>query len=152
MKRMLVAMSVVLLLGVLMPPASATTTRYLVPYHIDALRTCTGERIAISGQLLLIGNTFTSADGIEHSNFTAVSRQVTGISASGVEYHLRLGLQEMTEERTDGTVMLTFLSQFILISENGDGNLLATSVTHVIIAADGEVTVDVHQLQRRCVG
>jgi hypothetical protein len=151
MKRMLMALPIVLLLGVLVPPASAATSRELVAFH-TTVRACSGERVHLSGRVLLIDNFFFSGDRV-HDNFTLVPRQVIGTSATGVAYHAVGGLRDTFNVTSSGIVVTeTFTTQFIVVSENGDGNTLVVEALHITVAANGEITALFDHFQARCVG
>lgn len=148
---MLMALPIVLLLGVLVPPASAATSRELVPFR-TTVTACSGERVHLSGQVLLIDNFFFSGDRF-HDNFTLVPRHVTGTSESGVAYHAVGGLRETFNVTSSGKVITdTFTTQFIVVSENGDGNTLIVEALHITVAANGEITAFFDHFQARCVG
>ncbi|MEA2506345.1 MAG: hypothetical protein QOH48_963 [Actinomycetota bacterium] len=151
MKRMLIALPVVVLLGVLVPSASAGTSRQLVNFR-TTVRACSGERVRLSGQVLLIDNFFRGQDGRIHDNFTLVPRQVTGTSATGVTYHAVGGLRETFHRIRGGSLTDTFTTQFIVVSENGDGNLLIVETLHITISANGDLTAAFDHFQARCVG
>jgi hypothetical protein len=151
MKRTLMALPICLLLGVLVPPASATTSRQLVPFR-TTVRACSGERVHLSGQVLLIDNFFRGPNGRRHDNFALVPRHVIGTSASGVTYHAVGGLRETFNVTSGGTFTDTFTTQFIVVSENGDGNSLIVETLHITVAPNGDVTALFDHFQARCVG
>lgn len=151
MKRMLMALPIVLLLGVLAPSASAATSRDLVTFR-TTVRACSGERVHLSGQVLLIDHFFRGPNGRRHDNFTLVPRHVIGTSSSGVTYHAVGGLRETFNVTSGGAFTDTFTTQFIVVSENGDGNTLIVETFHITVAANGELTALFDHFQARCVG
>jgi hypothetical protein len=150
MKRILIALPIILLVGLLVSPASAETTRQLVPFR-TTVRSCSGERVHLAGQILLIENFFQSSDGRIHDNFTLAPRNVIGVSASGVVYRAVGGLRETFNISGSGTVTDTFTTEFIVVSENGDENLQIVETFHVTVAPDGTVTAIFDHFYARCI-
>lgn len=151
MKRTLLALPVVLLLGFLVPSASAVTDRQTVPFRTRVIA-CSGETVRLSGELLLISHFTQDSGGGFHDHFSLVPRHVTGVSASGVRYHAVGGERDTFNLSGSGTINETFTSQFILISQGGDQNLQIIETFHITITPNGDLTAFVDNFRVRCVG
>jgi hypothetical protein len=151
MKRILVGLPFILLLGILVPTASALTDRQTVPFRTTVVA-CSGERVRVSGELLLIDHFTQDSDGGFHVHSSLVPRHVTGVSASGVKYHVVGGQRDTFNVSGRGTVTETFTSQFNVISEGGDQNLQIIETFHITITPNGDVTAFVDNFRAKCVG
>jgi hypothetical protein len=150
MKRMFVGLVAILLVGSFVPSASAVTTRQKVPFSTTVIG-C-GQRVHVSGELLLIDEFTINSGGGFHGTFVLVPMNVVGVSASGVKYHAVGGQRETFSVSGSGTFTETFTSQFILISENGDQNLQVIETFHITVTPNGDVTAFVDNFRVRCVG
>jgi hypothetical protein len=150
-KRRLLGMCVVVSLGFLQPSASATTTRQLLSFF-DNFRTCSGEQITVSGQILAIEAVHRGADGVFHGSFTYVPRAIVGRTSGGVTYH-QVGVLHITfNVNASSTVDLTETAESILISKGGSQNSLVTETFHVTVRPDGVATSNLTDIRARCVG
>ena len=150
-KRIALALTFAFFLAVEMPPASAATQRQLVPFHTTVVA-CSGERVHLSGQVLLIDHFVQDAHGGFHDTFTLVPRHVTGVSSSGVVYHAVGGQRDTSSVSGSEKLTDTFTSQFIVVSENGDQNLQVVDTAHITITPDDDVTAFFSHFRSRCVG
>jgi hypothetical protein len=150
-KRMLVALCVLVSLGLIQPSASASTTRQLLPFF-DVYRTCSGERITVRGHILAIETIRSGPNGVFHGSFTYVPLGITGRTASGVTYH-QTGILHITfNVNASHTVGLTETARSILISAGPSPNSLVTETFHVTVRPDGVATSDLTNIRARCVG
>ena len=153
MKRNIVGLVLILLLGILVPSASAATNRATVPLS-TTLMSCSGERVRLSGEVLLIEHFTQDSGGGFHATFVLVLMNVVGVSASAVKYHAVFGERAIFNVREEGrgTVTDTFTLQFSVISENGDQNLQLISTFHITVNSNGDVTAFVDNFRVGCVG
>ena len=133
MKRLSVAISAALALGLLMPTtASAVTDRVIVPFRTTDV-SCEGETVRFSGELLLIFHFTEDSSGGFHGHFSLVPRHVRGVSESGIVYKAVGGLRAIFNLSGHGTFTDAFTTQFMLISQGGSDNLLVREVFHITI-------------------
>jgi hypothetical protein len=151
MKRLSIALPFILLLGILVPPASAVTERQIVPFRTREVA-CSGERVRLSGELLLINHGTEDSNGGFHAHFSVVLRDVVGVSASGVKYHAVGGQRDTFNLSGRGTLTVNSTFQFNLISEGGDQNLQVIATFHTTITPNGDVTAFVDNFRIKCVG
>jgi hypothetical protein len=148
---MLVAIGVVVSLGFVQPSASATTTRQLLSFF-DTFRTCSGERVDVSGNILAIEAIHRGRDGVFHGSFTYVPLGITGRTTSGIIYH-QVGVLHITfNVNASRTVGLTETARSVLISSGASQNSLVTETFHVTVRPDGAVTSSLSNIRARCVG
>ena len=152
MKRLIAFLTCVLGLGMIAPPpASAATTRETVPFRTTIVG-CSGERVRVSGQLLLISHFTEDSGGGFHDVFVLVPRQVIGVSASGVTYRVVGGDRSTFHVSGRGTETFTNTDQFMIVSQGGEDNLLTRFTFHVTVNANGETTTVVDRFSGKCVG
>ncbi len=152
MKRLVALVACVLLLGlVALPVASATTDRETIPFR-TTVRSCSGELVRVSGELLLISHFTEDSGGGFHFHFTLVPRHVRGVSPSGVSYKAVGGDRFTSNVSGSGTETFTNTDQFLLISEGSEDNLLVRFTFHITVNANGEVTTVVDNFSEKCVG
>jgi hypothetical protein len=150
--RRLVPIVAGVLLGLFAAPvASATTSREIVPFR-STERTCSGERLRVSGELLLISHFTEDSNGGFHVHFTLVPRHVRGVTPSGVSYKVVGGDRLIFNGSGHGTEMFTNTGQFMMISEGGDDNFLFRFTLHVTVNPNGETTSEVDNFSVKCVG
>jgi hypothetical protein len=152
MKRISAAMSLSLFLGLLLPStASAVTDRTTVSYGA-VIESCSGENISLSGELLLITHVTEDSSGGLHAEVTFVPRKILGVSASGTRYREVVGQRQRFTISGQGTLTETFTTEFMLISQGGEDNLLERATAHVTITPNGDVTAFVNNVSFECVG
>jgi hypothetical protein len=134
--------------------AVVTTERTIVPFStVVGDNPCTGEPVALEGELLVITHTTENATGGFNANIFLIPRGVTGHGLlTGADYlfvgptHSTFTLSELPQnEVTD-----TFSS--VLVSPGGGGNLLVQGTFHETVNANGEVTALVENVGASCVG
>jgi hypothetical protein len=149
-KRTLIAVPL-LLLGLLGPPASAATLRQVIPVTLS-FTACSGEQVALSGEILILANYFKDANGSFHLMESTAWRNLTGVGASGASYHM-VGGMHGTVEGGGAVTALThvFSGQLLIISDMGE-NLLVRVVYHVTLTPNSEFTGRVDRSSSICLG
>ena len=146
----------VLLVAVAPVHAQATTYRetFTVPFNLVLFNECTGEDVALSGELRIRVKTTIDANGGIHSTFHLVPRRVRGEGVdSGIRYKLVGGARIHFNADADGAPLnFTATAMFNLVSQGGSDNLQVKFTFHVTVNANGEVTAVVDNFRLRCVG
>jgi hypothetical protein len=152
MKRLIALLACVLGLGMIAPAvASAATTRETVPFQATIVG-CSGERVRVSGQLLLISQFTEDPNGGFHDVFVLVPTHVMGVSSSGLTYRVVGGDRSTFQVSGRGTLTFTNTDQFMIISQDGEDQLLIRFTFHVTVTATGETTTVVDKFSAKCVG
>lgn len=152
MKRLVALVACLVGFGMVAAPAAlATTFREIVPFR-TTVEGCSGERVRVRGELLLISHFTEDSNGGFHDHFTLVPRHVKGVSASGVVYRVVGGDRFTFSGSGSGTETFTNTDQFMIISEGGEDNLLIRFTFHVTVDASGETTSFVDKFSAKCVG
>ena len=153
MRRLVIALAACVLgLGMIAPlAASAATTRETVPFQ-STFDGCSGDTVTVSGQLLLISTFTDTPSGGFHDVFVLVPRSVRGVSSSGVAYKVVGGDRSTFSVNGQGTETFTNTDQFMVISQDGEDNLLTRFTFHVTVNANGETTTIVDSFSAKCVG
>jgi hypothetical protein len=149
----LLVVSGALLLGFL-PPASASTT-HTVGVVYDDIKTCEGETIIFSGEVLSTVHSSVTPDGSFHVTLQNVWVQATAVSESGVTYRVIGGAQARLFGIVEGDqvvrdVIYSYEERLVLISENGDSNWLVTIIVNVTTTPNGKVTGVVYEGSNKC--
>lgn len=150
-KQIVVFLCCALYLAVSAPGASAETTKKLVPFQTE-VRACSGGLVSISGELLMLSDFYYDSTGGFHDHLSVDWRHTTGIGADGVMYRAVGGLHENFNLNASETTTTTYVDQFVVVSQGGDGNLLVVSRLHITVTPSGEVTAYVGRFTETCVG
>ena len=154
-------MKQLLLAGLLMFLASMTpvlaqsrtvTTSSILPIRFVLSHPCSGEDIALSGELHLVSSVTLDASGGTHVEFQANFQGVSGVGlATGDRYQLN-GERLHTSFNTSGAppFEMTITSNAHLIGQGPDNNFLLHFLVHTTVNANGAVTAAIDELRVEC--
>jgi hypothetical protein len=145
-----------LLVGVVPVYAQATTVRETVTEPLDLVlfNECTGEAVALTGELRITTKTTIDADGGTHATFHLVPQDVQGVGLeSEIEYRGVGGARiHFNADADEVPSIFTATALFNLVTQGGSDNLQVKYRFHVTVNATGEVTAEVSDFIIRCVG
>ena len=157
MKRFLLPLALVMTLlattaGTALAEVTTTTERITVPLASVVPNHCTGERITLTGELLLIVHTTVDDSGGVHTIAIIVPQDVRGEDETGTQYKVVGGAREITNITGNGAETFTQTEDLVLVSPGGTGNVLITSTFHFTMNANGEPTAEVVRITAMCTG
>lgn len=136
--------------------AAATTFRdsITVPYDVVLYNACTGEDVALTGELSITAHTTIDGQGGIHSKFTLVPHNVRGTGlSSGITYKAVGGARSTFNADADfAPLAITSTSMFNLVSQGSSDNFQVRYTFHLTVNANGELTAVVDNFTLKCTG
>lgn len=154
-------MKQLLLAGLLMFLASMTpalaqsrtvTTSSILPIRFVLSHPCSGEDVALSGELHLVSNVTLDASGGTHVEFQANFQGVSGVGlATGDRYEL-VGERLHTSLNTSGAppLEMSITTNAHVIGQGPGNNALLHFLVHTTVNADGTVTSQIDEVRVEC--
>jgi hypothetical protein len=136
--------------------AQSNTVRVSTPFETTAIPLCGVEPVFISGILNFVFHETIRPDGesaylFSHTNY----QKITAVSESGERYVVHdVDNQRLSMTQTGDNEFITFLKGIVIDTGQGINgpNTLVQIVFHFIIHPDGETTVEVEDVDIKCVG
>lgn len=157
LRRTVVPLMALLLVGATssaLAQAAPVTERTTIPLStVIGDNPCTGEPVALEGELLVVSHITENAGGGFTANIFLIPQRVRGVGLVSGSAYLFNGATHSSftlNGPAQNQVTDTFTSN--LVSPGGGGNLLVTGVFHETVDANGEITALVENVAARCVG
>jgi hypothetical protein len=140
-------------------PNLSSTAEHLTsidPFGVDIFTNpCTGEQIAVSGEIHHTLNIVTDADGFEAhvSDLAVLLGKATGLT-TGTTYLIKEPFQVKfnTPSLTAPPGTFTVVDMLTLVSQGSADNLVVQGVFHLTFTGLGEVKTTVDLFNAKCVG
>ena len=134
--------------------AAVTKTEVTVPFNVTRINGCTGERVALTGELHVTTITTIDATGATHIDVHLVPDHVRGLGLTSGDAYLVTGGQRSHLNTDAAAAPSTFTSttMFNLHSTGGGANNVTFVLRHTTVNANGDTTVEIVDIDIRCPG
>lgn len=158
MRQLVSTLVAVALAGIVAVPAFGRATtegqRLLVPFSTTVGdNPCTGEAVAVQGELLVVTRTTEDASGGFHATIVLVPHGVTAVGLlTGTTYTYAAATHSSFTSSGPPQNEVTDTFTTVVAGVDGGGNLVIRGVFHETVAANGEITAFVDRIAATCVG
>ena len=133
--------------------ATSHTQQSTQPFALDSVNPCTGEPVALHGELSVTIHTTIDNSGGFHSTLTVLPHHVVGAGASGATYGAVGGDHGHVNENAGAApVTFTLGSTFNLVSHGSGDNYSVFALTHFTINENGTTTASTSLDRVECRG
>jgi hypothetical protein len=150
MKYLVVTLAVIAMVGAF--ASAGVVTNVSIPFAQAVQIPCANEIVDLTGNLHILVETVTDANGGTHYKTHAQPQGVSGVGRISGDQYRATGVtqSEYHNSPLNPPGEMTFVNNFRIIGQGPGNNYLVHQLTHITLNADGTVTAQVSNVSIDC--